>query len=180
MEEQLYDSEYQEEDVQGVDRTSVSEVNANTVHMSQSGAQRVYATEVNVRQGGVNQIEADQVTVEQGGVLMVDADQVDLNQGGIGFVRAQNASFEEGSVGVLVAGSADLKESNSGVVIAQQVKADSIKTTFLLAGAVEGTVETVLDTQQAMLFGAASGLAIGGMLFLGKLFRSPKKVTKKV
>jgi hypothetical protein len=43
-----------------------------------------------------------------------------------------------------------------------------------LAGAVEGPVETVLDTQQAMLFGAVSGFVIGLMLLIGKLVRSTR------
>ena len=175
MEEQMQDSATQMEDVENVEGTKVSEVNANSVHMSQSAAQRVYATEVNLKQGGANQVEADRVTIEQAGALLVDTDQVDANQSGIGFLRADEASFQESSVGVLVTGTADLKNSNNGVVIARQVNGDSIKTTFLMAGVVEGPVETVLDTQQAMIFGAASGLAVGLMLLISKLFRSARK-----
>ena len=58
------------------------------------------------------------------------------------------------------------KNSQACLVVAQQVEADSIQTKVLLAGQVEGPVETLLDTQQVAIFGAVLGVVTGVVLFM--------------
>ncbi|MEJ2709589.1 MAG: hypothetical protein P8074_18405 [Anaerolineales bacterium] len=62
-----------------------------------------------------------------------------------------------------------MRESSAGLVVSQQVRAEQVRSTILLAGQVNGTVETVLDTPRALLAGLASGVAVGLVLLAGNL-----------
>ena len=66
------------------------------------------------------------------------------------------------------------EQTSAGVIVAQQVTGESIQTKVLLAGNVEGDVETMMDTNQALFAGVAAGAVIGMFLFLGQLFSRRK------
>jgi hypothetical protein len=57
----------------------------------------------------------------------------------------------------------------TGLLVAQQVRGGSIKTAVLLAGQVDGPVETSLDTPRALLAGLAAGIGAGLVLLIGSL-----------
>jgi hypothetical protein len=71
--------------------------------------------------------------------------------------------------GVVISETATLQESRAKVVIARQVQSAGTRTAILLAGKVEGSVETALDTPRALLAGLTAGVAVGLVLFVGKL-----------
>jgi len=56
----------------------------------------------------------------------------------------------------------------------QDVTGESIRSTILLSGNINGNVETVLDTPRAMLAGLTAGVAVGLVLFAGKLLTRRK------
>jgi len=64
-----------------------------------------------------------------------------------------------------------MAESQAGAIIAREVHGGFVQTTILLASKVDGPVESVLDTPRAMLAGLTAGVAIGLVMFVGKLLR---------
>jgi len=70
---------------------------------------------------------------------------------------------------------AHLNEAQAGLVVARQVEAGNLRTAVLLASRVEGNVETLVDTQRAMLAGLTAGIAMGLVLFLVRLLTSRRR-----
>jgi hypothetical protein len=106
---------------------------------------------------------------------MVQAEVVSLTDGGIGFSQAGQVVINQGGAGVVYAGTVELSDATSGLVVAQEVHAGSLKTSVLLAGRVEGEVETLVDTPRALLFGLATGVALGLVIFLTNLLLGRRK-----
>jgi hypothetical protein len=158
-------------DVVNLSQAGAGTIKAEIVRISQGGAEQVIANEVEVKQGGVNRIQAENVKLSDGGAAFIQATSVDFRDGGVGAIRAQDLSFEDGGAGVICSENVEMRENAvAGVIVAQQVVGDSIQTKLLLAGSVEGNVETVLDTNQALFAGMAAGAVIGLFLFVGQLF----------
>ena len=57
------------------------------------------------------------------------------------------------------------------MVVARHVDATETRATVLLAGQVNGTVTTLLDTRQVAVVGLLAGLGIGLVLAAGRFFK---------
>ena len=162
-------------DVVNLSQSMANSVKAELVRINQGGAEKVVAAEVDVRQGGANRIEAEKVTITQGGVGQVQAANFDLKEGGAGIVRTETLGMSQSGAGIVYSQTVELREnSQAGLVFARQVSGDRIKTKLLLAGNVDGQVETVMDTRQALLAGIGSGFVLGLMLLIGQLLSRRK------
>lgn len=150
-------------------------VKGDSIRIIQSSAKTIEGKSVTIEQGGVGQIRADQVTLHEGGIGMVDADIVAVTNGGVGLVRANEASIIGGGVLGAVSQSVTVKDAQAGLVIAQEIRNGPVKSVVLLAQNVEGPVETVLDTPQAILAGLVSGVAIGLVLTIFNLLIGRRK-----
>jgi len=65
-----------------------------------------------------------------------------------------------------------MQDGYAVTVASQKVRAERIETMILLAGEVEGDVNTLIDTQGAILAGVLGGVVSGLILLIGKmLFR---------
>ena len=79
--------------------------------------------------------------------------------------------MKDGGAGGIYSDTVEMGEgSAAGLVIAQQVNGENIQTKLLLAGKVDGSVETLLDTNQALFFGIAAGAVISLFLLIGQFF----------
>jgi hypothetical protein len=58
-----------------------------------------------------------------------------------------------------------MRDAQAGLVIARRVEGSPVQTKILLAGQVDGPVETVIETQQAAIFGLFTGAVMGLVLF---------------
>jgi hypothetical protein len=162
-------------DVVNLSQSMANVVKAELVRINQGGAEKIVATEVEVRQGGANRVEAEKVSISQGGVGQVQTANFDLKEGGAGVVRTESLQMSQSGAGIVYSQTVDLKEnSQAGLVFARQVSADHLTTKLLLAGNVEGQVETIMDTRQALLVGLSSGFVLGLMLLIGQLLSRRK------
>jgi len=66
---------------------------------------------------------------------------------------------------------AELDGAQAGLLVSREVNGEVIRAGVLLAGRVEGSVETILDTPRALLAGLASGVAVGLVLWVGSLLK---------
>ncbi len=157
-------------DVVNLSQAGASTVKAEIVRISQGGAEQVIANEVEVKQGGVNRIQAENVKLSDGGAAFIQAGSVDIRDSGVGAIRTQDLSFKDGGAGMICSENVEMRENAvAGVIVAQQVVGETVQTKLLLAGSVEGNVETMLDTNQALFAGMAAGAVIGLFLMVGQL-----------
>jgi len=61
------------------------------------------------------------------------------------------------------------------VVVAREVHGEALRTVVLLAGRVDGPVETMVDTPRALLAGLAAGIGTGLVLVLFRLLLGRRK-----
>jgi len=136
-----------------------SEISANDVDMTQSLAMRIQSEYVELSNSGVGLLQANTVVATNAQVLVAQTNQL----------NAENASL-----GVVSAGTAEIVNGRTGLLMARELHGEAIQSTVLLAGRVDGNVETVLDTPRAMLVGLTAGIAIGLVLLLGNLLLKRK------
>jgi len=156
-------------------QASVGTIEAELVRMSQSSAGQINATEVEVRQSISLQVEAENITLHQGGAGMIRSEHLEMSQGGFAIGVANEAVIRDSSVGALYTEHSEVAHSMAGVLVTRQVTGDHNRTVFMLAGRVDGSVETVLDTPRAMLAGLVAGVAVGMVLFVGSLLRDRRR-----
>ena len=88
----------------GVTMTVEDEVAAETVHITQGGAQMVNADKVFVEQGGIARAEARFIDVHEGGIAVARGENITISGGGAAIVAAENVKMQD-SVAVFVAAS---------------------------------------------------------------------------
>ena len=63
-----------------------------------------------------------------------------------------------------------MEDARAGAIVAREVHGDRIRGGVLIAGKVQGNVETVLDTAGAVAAGLAAGVGLGLLLYIAGLF----------
>ena len=113
----------------------------------------VRAESVTISQGGANSVEAKTVSITQGGAAQVRADDLSVSQGGVALARTGNLSVDEGgSAFAVMADSATVHEGGNVFM--------------LIARSAEGAGRPFLDWRAALAFGA--GLALVLRLLRGR------------
>ena len=145
-----------------VEKSLVGSVNnAEEVDLHLSGAARVTARNVQAHNSLVGITQAEQVTLKDSATFAVQANQATVS-GNVGAVLSKGTTS-------LNAG------SRTGVLAARHVQADRVRTAVLLAGRVEGSVETMLDTRRIVLASLVTGLVTGSVLLLGQFLFKRRK-----
>lgn len=149
---------------------------------------RLIAHNLVVRQGSINSVETNELTMRQAAAVKVSADQVQTNASAIGFLQTREADLTNSSVAVanvdgdinmdqsgadlLVSkGEVVMDQSGAVVLVTRSVVMKNSSTAFLFAQHVEGDVTTLFDSKDALIFGAAAGLAGGMLMLIGRIFR---------
>jgi hypothetical protein len=86
-------------------------------------------------------------------------------------VSGVQANLHDGGAGVIVSDAALVENATAGILVAREVHGTTLRTGVLLAGKVDGNVETLLDTVGAIGAGLAAGVGIGLMLTIARMFR---------
>jgi hypothetical protein len=76
-----------------------------------------------------------------------------------------------GNIGVLIGQTAALNDSRTGVMITKEINAAKVQSVIVMAGKINGPVETLVDQRSVALFGVATGVAIGLVFSLFRLLR---------
>jgi len=146
------------------------DVTANSVEMTQSGAQTIRAQEVRLHQSCAQSIEAKKVTIRQGCAQYIQGGEVNLSQGGALAVRGETIDLER-SVALIVSGQEmEVNRGGAGLLVAGKIKADEIRSIFIASGPVEGSVTTVMDQKSALALGAALGASLAFIYALRSIF----------
>jgi hypothetical protein len=162
-------------DVVNLSQTVAGTVKAELVRINQGGAEKIIAGEVEFKQGGANRIEAQTVKFSDGGAAVIQAANIDFKDGGAGLVRAEQVSLTDAGAVVLISQGVSMENgAQAGVIVTRQVNAEKVQTKVLLAGNVQGDVETMVDTRQALLAGLSAGFVVGTLLLIGQLFSRRK------
>lgn len=167
-------TEQPELDVTLIEERYVENLQAVNVDITRSGVQNITSTKVDFHQGAVGNIQAEEVSLTQGAGGIVETVHFQVSDGGVGIVRAQDAVVANCGVLFLFGDQIDMSDSYSSLIVAQEVKAEKINTKVLLAGTVEGNVETVFDTPRALLAGLAAGGMVGVVLLISQLLKKKK------
>ena len=116
-------------------------------------------------------IQADEVEMTQGGALLVNCGTAELEASTAGVVISGGDVEMDQSASKLVLARGDVKMDQSGVVVAagQTVKVEKSSCFMVLAGRVEGNLETKFGPRESLIFGAAAGFAASLTLALFRL-----------
>jgi len=125
---------------------------------------------INIEEGATNKITGNKVSVTNSPVALIQANSVDLTSSSAVSVRSQDATIN-GTAGMLVSQSATINNSRSGLIISRDVRGTKITTIVLLAGKVNGPVETIVDRQSLYRMALIAGAAFAVVSSLFRLFR---------
>ncbi|MBE3115714.1 hypothetical protein IMZ68_00775, partial [Candidatus Bathyarchaeota archaeon] len=121
-------------------------------------------------EGATNKITGNKVSITNSPVAFIQANSVDLTSSSAVSVRSQEATIN-GSAGLLVSQVATINDSRSGVIISRDVHGTKINTVVLLAGKVNGPVETIVDRQSLFKMALIAGAAYAVVSSLFRLFK---------
>jgi hypothetical protein len=144
-----------------LESSAVAQVNGEKVDMNNSAAFAVSAQDVHAVNSAILMAEVNNLELEQNNILL--------------FANASDAELHNSQAGTVIANTTHMDQSVAGVLITRDVQASSIRTGILLAGHVEGQVETMLDTPRVFLAGMTAGVAMGVVVLVGNLLRSRRK-----
>jgi hypothetical protein len=152
-----------------VSGVAVNDVTGNSIRISQCGVRTVNGKTIEIDTSGVQMVNSDIITLSNGGIGIAHANTLSVN-GSLGIASAQEASVT-GTVGVLIGQTAVLNESRTGVLITKEVTSTKVQAVIVLAGEINGPVETIVDQRSVALFGLAAGVALGLVLNLFRFLR---------
>ncbi len=149
--------------------------------VSRDIAGAVSADRVSIRQGAAGEVSAQHVDVRQGAVVVARAGAVRLESSAAGAVFSEEDAVLDMSIAGVVAGRGEvaLDQCAAGVVAGRDVYSRDTNAVFVVAGRLDGKVNSAFGRTESLIFGAAAGLVIGGLLLLPRLFGSPKTPPKK-
>ena len=113
-------------------------------------------------------VRAESVTISQGGAQTVEATYVEVHQGGIGAVRAQDVRIQEGVAGLVQAEQVTVRESQVGVLVANQLHSENTRGVVIVARQIDGDVQTLMDLRGMIAAGAALGVVFALLMLLGR------------
>lgn len=143
-------------------------------------------TVASVTQGYAPHVSGTIVTVKQGSSITTTCEQLDLFQGIVGLVRTSEANLTAAQVGIVLAGGTvaieqsatgflstkgmvSMDKSGAVFLCANEVHAENSGAVFLLSKNVRGSVKTLFGPREALIVGAAAGVAAGLVVALGRL-----------
>jgi hypothetical protein len=115
---------------------------------------------VELNQTTTDSVEGGQVWMKDSAARSVEANAVHLEDSAAGFVHASSVEARESAIGVAVTREARLTDTTNSFIVAQNVEAENVRTIALIAGQVDGEVQTLLTPMTAMAAGAGFALAL--------------------
>ncbi len=148
-------------------QTTAAKIQAEMVRMQGGSVGQIIADEIEARQVSCGSLQARQIEFHGGMAGMLQGQHIELTQSPAVMARAEHLVVRDGSLGAVYTQSAQLDHTQVGLVVARQVQSGgALRTTVLLAGHVDGPVETLFNTSQALLAGLTSGVAVGLVLYV--------------
>ena len=127
-----------------------------------------------MRSGVVRQLKAQNVSMQQCTTLAAQSGSLVFANGNIGIVQAGDVEMTNGAVSFMQCDTAEVRDSTVSMIVGRNVQANSLHTSFLLAGHVDGNVVTLVDARRAALAGLVGGVAAGLVLFAARLLYNRK------
>jgi hypothetical protein len=149
-------------------------------------------TVASVTQSFASHVSGTIVTVKQGSSITTTSEQLDLFQGLVGLARTHEAKFAAAQAGVVLAGgtvsmdqsgagvlttqnSVSMEKSGALLLCANEVHANNSGAVFLLARKVGGSVKALFGPREALMVGAAAGVAAGLIIALGRMISGNRR-----
>jgi hypothetical protein len=156
-------------------QTSANKVQAELVRVNESKVTEIIANEVDISQSSIVKIKAQQLSSRDVTMGLAQTGSLAVSQCGIVATQAGEVASSNGKMGFVYAQTADLNEVTAGMIVGRQIKGRGpIHTTVLLAGQVDGPVETLIDTPRVVLGGLVTGIVVGLVLFVMNLLTGQK------
>lgn len=122
---------------------------------------------LHVENSAVARAQADRIVMEQSAIGAGQFHTIEATESAIGAAVATDITIHDGA---LVAGAAetiDLRNCRAGAVVAQNITVgNQLNTRVLIAGSVDGPVNTQIDTAGVVTIGLVAGAVIGLLLLL--------------
>jgi hypothetical protein len=151
----------------------VTDVQGQTVRMSQSAAGAVDADRVEMNLSAARTVDADAVEMTRATAQLVESEMVRMNQSLAVGARTETLAVEQSVLGVMRTSDATIADSGLLLLAGDHIQAANVKTLFLFSNSVEGEIKAVLDWRGALAGGAALGVVTTlGLFLLNMLGRS--------
>lgn len=154
---------------------STSEVlQADMVRASESVIGKVAAEDVELNLAAAGAVQAQKFRARRSAVGLATSASSEVRESLVGAVRADQITLS-GYTGLVAGRTLHTEELASGVVLAAEVNAPTIQTGILLSRQVNGNVQTLLSTRQALLGGLVGGIVAGLVMLVGRLVFGRRK-----
>lgn len=154
---------------------TLPEESPQVINLSQSRLDHVQAELVRARLSGILEIAAEEAEFHGSMAMAVNTGSLVARDSVLGLVDAEKADINDSVMFVAAADLMKTDNSVAGVLVSNELKADNIRAGLVISRTVNGNVETLLDTRQALLAGVLGGAVAGMLLLFGRYLFGPRK-----
>ena len=151
-----------------LENANIDSIHGDTVHVHQSSVNHIVTEEIDLESSHVQFVDAQSFNAEKSSIGNVHAELISLSDSDAGVVYADQVNAG-GNLGAVFANAVAMNQSHSGVIVAREMHGDRIQSVILIAGKVNGPVETKLDMRNALILGATAGAFFGLVISLLRL-----------
>ena len=113
---------------------------------------------VEISQTTVDTVTGGQVRMVDSSARHIEAHALHLESSAAALVKAGSVEVNQGAIALAFTDQATLKETNATLLVARTLKARKVRSLVLIAGRIEGDVQTLLTPAAAFTFGGAFAL----------------------
>ena len=152
-----------------LDNANIDSVHGEKINISDSSVHHVDAEQVNMNESSAQVVESNSISANESMIGQAHAETLSLTGGNVGLVYTRDAVVS-GNAGAVIAQTTTLNECRTGFLVAREVHGGRIHSAVMLAGRVDGPIETVVDARKALIIGAVAGIVMGVIVGFFKLF----------
>ncbi len=156
-----------------LENASIDSVHGENVHIHQSSVNHIVTEEIALEDSRAQFVDAQTITAHQSMMGTAHTETLTLDGSDAGVVYAENVTAT-GNMGAIFANAVTMNQSQAGVIVSLEMQGDRIQSVILIAGRVNGPVETKLDARNALIFGAVAGAVVGIIISLLRLTKKHK------
>ena len=151
-----------------LENANIDSIHGDTVHVSRSSVNHIVAEEIDLEGSSAQFVDSQTITAQKSNIGNAHAESISIENGETGLIYGDQVNAG-GNLGAVFANAVAMNQGQSGIIVAKEMHGDKIQSVILIAGKVNGPIETKLDMRNALMLGAVAGACLGIVISLLRL-----------
>jgi len=128
---------------------------------SHSTFETINADQVNVTDSVIKRVTTQQIHASECGIGIVNSGTASITNSAMGALNSQEISIKDSGILMSTSQISTINDSKVGLLVGREIHGNKISSVIMIAGKIDGPVETVVDQRGLVMVGIAAGVAFG-------------------